>query len=83
VASEKKWKTNTKLWGRPSVAEKKTRGIIPAGIVLTEVKTPGGHSGEVRVSRSDYAHTVHALDTWIVNRSDLIPPNVTEVDCPL
>lgn len=84
MPSDKKcWRTNTNLWGRPPLAEKKTTALIPAGIVPTGVKTPGGHGDEVRVSRSDYAGTIHALETWIVNRSDLIPPNVTEVDCPL
>ena len=74
------WKTNEPLWGRPPLAEKTVRDLIPAGIVLTEIKTPGGTGDEVRVARSDNANTIHALDTWTVNRSDLVAPKVTVMD---
>lgn len=76
----RRWKTNVVLLGRPSFSDNTTRFPIPAGIVLTDVGFPGttDSNTEVRVTRSDNKGT-QSLETWIVDGSDLVPPNVTQI----
>jgi hypothetical protein len=81
MPSEKRcWRTNRPVPGRPPLAEKTITDYIPAGLILAEEKG-FAISDAVRVSRSDLKGTIHVLEFWTVKLSDLVEPNVTEIDC--
>jgi hypothetical protein len=72
------WRTNMPVPGTPPL-QPTTIGIIPTGIELTEIKLPGDGENDVRVSRSDFEGTPRALEFWVVNRSKLVEPAVTQI----